>query len=122
MVAFSARGERGAAVVWSLALVCVVLMSGLIAAAVGVQAVARQRAATVADLSALAGAQAPDDRCAAAASAARANDAVVVACTLRGPDVIVTVRQQEPAFVGRVLAAFGRGAAYVEATSRAGPP
>ena len=108
--------------VWTLALVCVVLTAGALASAVSIQAVVRQRVAIVADLAALAGAQSLHEPCAAAQSAARANDAALVACALEGSDVVVTVRRPAPEFVQRVVGAFGGHAADVDATARAGPP
>ncbi len=115
------RDERGAAVVWTLALVCVVLTAGALASAVSIQAVVRQRVAIAADLAALAGAQSLHEPCAAAQSAASANDASLVACALEGADVVVTVRRPAPEFVQRVVGAFGGQAADVEVTARAGP-
>ena len=47
------RNDDGAATVWSLALIVVILLAGLVSAAVAVQASARQRLAAAADVSAV---------------------------------------------------------------------
>ena len=116
------RNERGAAIVWALALVSVLLLVGLAAAGVMAQAVARQRVATAADIAAVAGAQALDDPCACAERSARANGMELSACTIDGPDIIVDVTTPLPGVVGRLLAFLGRDAPPVSATARAGPP
>ncbi len=106
---------------WALALISVLLAAGALCSAVAIQAVAHQGAATIADLAALAGAQASGNPCLAAESAARANDAHLVACVLDGSDVVVTVARPAPEFVARVLAVFGGQPKDVEASARAGP-
>ena len=113
--------DRGAAVVWALALISVLLMVSSLASAVAVQAIARQRVATIADLAALAGAQTRGEPCRAADDAARANDAQLVSCALDGTDVVVTVRRPAPELVTRVIAALGGRANDVDASARAGP-
>jgi secretion/DNA translocation related TadE-like protein len=100
-----------------LALAAVLAVVGAVAAAVGAVAVARHRAASVADLAALAAA----DRalagqgvgCAAARRAADASAAVLVSCRVTGEiaDVVVTVR---PA---GALGSWGMARSH----SRAGP-
>ncbi len=116
------RGERGAATVWSLALVTVLLVFGLAAAAVGALAVTRQRAATVADVAAVTGAQALVDPCTEATAIVEANGMVVVACGFDGADVVVDVSTPAPPVVHRLLALLGRGVPEVRASARAGPP
>ena len=116
------RGDEGVALVWALALVSVVLLAGLLCAGVGVRALERARAGTVADIAALSAAQAPDDACAAAQDTARANAMEVSACVVDGDDVIVTVESPTAPFVARVLGLLGQPSSAVTATSRAGPP
>ena len=116
------REERGAATVWTLALLGVVLMVGAVSSAVAVQAIVRQQAATAADVAAIAGAQAIDDACGAASTSADANGVALVACSMDGADIVVTVRRPAPEFVRRVLALVGGSATDVSASSRAGPP
>jgi len=113
--------ERGVATVWSLALLAVVMIAGLLAAAVALQTIARQRASTAADIAALAAAQSLGDQCAAGASAAQSNGAALVACSVVGSDVAITVSYPTPSLVHRVLGMFGAQASGITASSRAGP-
>ncbi len=88
-------GDRGVATVYAC-LGCVLL---LVVTGLGVQltagVLARQRAETVADLAALAGAgkvlRGPDIACQAAVAVASANDAALESCSVTGADVLVTV-------------------------------
>lgn len=114
--------ERGAATLWSLALVNVLLLVGLATAAVGALAVTRQRAATVADVAAVAGAQALVDPCADAVAIVEANGMSAVSCALDGSDVLVEVRADVPPVVSRLLGLLGRSVPEVRASARAGPP
>ena len=114
--------ETGAAVVWALALVSVLLLVGLVSAAATAQVIARQRAATVADIAALAGAQASGDPCAAAEESAQANGMQLAECTVEGMDVVVDVASTPPAVVTRLLGFLGRVAMPVRESARAGPP
>ncbi len=114
--------EVGAAVVWALALVSVLLLVGLASAAATAQVIARQRAATVADIAALAGAQASGDPCAAAEESAQANGMQLAECTVEGMDVVVDVASTPPAVVTRLLGLLGRVAMPVRESARAGPP
>ena len=116
------RGDEGVALVWALALVSVVLLAGLLSVGVGVRALERARASTVADVAALAAAQSPDDPCGAAARAAGGNDMAVQTCSVQGEDVIVTVEAPTGPVVARLLAFLGQPPGPVTATSRAGPP
>lgn len=116
------RNDDGAATVWSLALIVVILLAGLVSAAVAVQAIARQRLAAAADVSALAAAQAIGEPCAAAARMAEANSAELVSCTFDGSDIVVALSSPAPEFVGRVLGFLGGEASDLRALARAGPP
>jgi len=115
-------GDRGAATVWTLALLGVVLLSGLVAAAMGAQAVARQRVSTVADVAALAAAQSVVDPCGEADRIARANRMTLLSCSPDGRDVILTVGSASPDLVRRVVGLLGHEPDDVTATARAGPP
>jgi secretion/DNA translocation related TadE-like protein len=108
--------------VWSLALVNVLLLLGLIAAAVGSLAVTRQRAATVADVAAVAGAQASVDPCAEAARIVAANGMATASCASDGIDVVVEVSAAAPPVVSRLLGLLGRSVPEVRVSARAGPP
>lgn len=116
------RRERGAAMVWSLALVNVLLLIGLVVGAVGSLAVTRQRAATVADIAAVAGAQAFVDPCTESARIVAANGMATASCASDGIDVVVEVSAAAPPIVSRLLGLLGRSVPEVRASARAGPP
>lgn len=116
------RSEGGAATVWALALVHLILVAALVSAAVGSLALTRQRAATVADIAALAGAQALTDPCRHAGAAAAANGMELLACATDGVDVVVTVRAPPPELIDRLTLVVGRTAGPVTASARAGAP
>ena len=111
------RGQAGSAAVLVLAACSVLVLLGAVAAALAAVGVARHRAASAADLAALAAAdralQGERSACDRARRAATAVGAEVAACRLDGDDAVVTVRV-EP--TGR-LAALGAASA----TARAGP-
>lgn len=105
--------DRGSATVWA-ALVATVLgavFGGVLL--LGQAVVARHRAAAAADLAALAAAatwaHGPQTACAAARRVARAQDAALGACTLRGEVAEVTARPVTGPFAPTI-------------TARAGPP
>jgi secretion/DNA translocation related TadE-like protein len=108
--------------VWTLALVQVLLLVALAIAVIGGIAVTRQRVATVADLAALAGAQALADVCSAASAVATGNGMAVASCRTEEDDVLVEVDGPVPAAVARVLALLGHSAPTVRQAARAGPP
>jgi secretion/DNA translocation related TadE-like protein len=110
--------DRGSATVWVLVLAAVL---GLVAAAsvlVGVAVVARHRAASAADLAALAAAgravTGDPSACATAADVARANAAELTACHV-GPGAIVEVE------VAIAVRLGGAGVHTAVGRSRAGP-
>jgi secretion/DNA translocation related TadE-like protein len=110
-------GERGAAAVLVLALAGVLALLGATGSALAAVAVARQRAATVADLAALAAAQraldGPAAACTRAAQLAAADDARLLRCTLTGDVAAVVVQVTPPGPIGRLGSAT--------AWARAGP-
>ena len=118
----ASAGDRGAAIVWSLSLVALLLLTGLMSAATAAQALARQHAALVADVAALAGAQSETDPCGRAAQAASANGVQLVRCEVDGVDVSVQVSAPAPEIVVRLLGFLGRPAEDVRALARAGAP
>lgn len=109
-------GERGSATVLAIALMGVLLTLG---AGLGLTAAtvhAHRVAASAADLTALAAAQAAVDgmsACSAGARLAAANDAWLVSCDLVGRIVTVTVRVRGPHWLGWGADLVGR--------ARAGP-
>lgn len=116
------RSDQGAATVWSLALILAILLTGAVCAAVGMQAIARQRLAAVADVSALAAAQATGDPCVVAARVAEANAAELVSCTVDGDDIVVSLGGPVPELVREILRLLGRESTDLSASARAGPP
>ncbi len=114
--------ERGAATVWALALVGLLSVTALVGAAAGELAITRLRVATVADLAALAGAQA-SSACAEAARIAGANGVTLEACAIDAAgDVRVRVRTGPPVLVQRLATLSGGTPSDVVAEARAGRP
>lgn len=117
MTAVRPRGDSGSATVVVLGLAAVLAVVASVAVAVAAVAVARHRAASAADLAALAAA----DRslrghavaCAAAARAATKGSAVLRRCSVDGDVVLVVAGVRPPGVLGR----FGE----VRAAARAGP-
>jgi secretion/DNA translocation related TadE-like protein len=116
------RRDEGVAIVWALALVSVLVVTGLLGAAVGERAIERQGAAAAADVAALAAAQSSGDPCGHARASAAANDVQLVSCTLEDGDVVVRVTRPASSMVRRLLALVGKAPADVMAVARAGPP
>ena len=86
-----AEGERGAATVWMLALLCVLMLALTGSLKLAQVAFARSAAATAADLAALAGAAQREHACVIANVVAAQNDARLLACEVQGMDVRVLV-------------------------------
>lgn len=115
----SAAGEERGSAVWLMPFVGVLVLLTLVLAFHGGALVTQRRAQAAADLAALAGAaalQAAGDGCAAAAATARHNGARLASCRVVGPggrELVVTVRRDGPAVLGRRV--------DVKAAARAGP-
>ena len=112
----SRAGQRGSAAVLGTVLVAVLMMVAVLVAAVGGAVADSRRAASAADLAALAGAsalQAGKDGCAAARSNARRNGARVSFCRVDGQDVTVHTERSTQRVLGRRFT--------VRAVARAGP-
>lgn len=111
------RGDAGVAGVLVLCLAVVVASCGAVLSSLGAVAVARHRAAGVADLAALSAAQralaGQGPACAAAARTADAAAARLVSCTLTGDVALVVAEVRPPGWLGSLGAARGR--------ARAGP-
>jgi secretion/DNA translocation related TadE-like protein len=109
------RGDGGSATVYVLALTALLWLAGLVVLLFAQVADARARAATAADLAALAGAShvLTGEACHAAAAVTRAQSAELNTCTVDGWDVrvLVSVRLKGP------LARFPPA----QARARAGP-
>ena len=110
------RGARGSATVLAAVLVAVLVVVLLLVVVVCGAVVDRRRAASAADLAALAGAaawQAGRDGCGAARSVARRNGAELGSCRVLGEDVLVETVARTPPVLGARLT--------VRARARAGP-
>lgn len=107
------RGQAGSATIYVLAFAVALTTLAVVVAGFAGVAVAKHRASAAADLAALAGASAPGDACAVAATTARHNGARVTDCAEQGSDVVVVV-----GIVAR--APFGLRP-LVRARARAGP-
>ncbi len=118
--------DSGLASVVAAALVAVLVVVAGAVLALGQVVVVRQRAATAADLAALAGASAvlrggvDAEVCDRAAAVARAGGARLEACEVAGADVVVEVSHPLPRLAG-ALVRWG-GADAVRVRARAGPP
>ncbi|MDQ6525156.1 flp pilus-assembly TadE/G-like family protein [Nocardioides sp. LHD-245] len=105
----TARDQRGAATVLTLAMVGVLLLVGAAAGVVGAIVVAQRRAQAAADLAALAAATSlagradhpGRDPCASAAEVAGDNGAELDSCRVEGRDVVVAVRVGGPRWLGQ---------------------
>lgn len=108
-------GDAGSATAMVLGLAAVLVLCGALATALAAVAVARQQAASAADLSALAAAsavlQGPEAACARARALALEAGAVLASCDVEGDrvDVVAQVRPSGP--LGRLGAASVRAAA-----------
>lgn len=108
--------DRGSAAVYVLAAAALVIAAGVAEAEVGAAVVARHRAATAADLGALAAASIAlrgGPACAVAERVAKANAARLSGCALVGVDAVVTTTVRPAG----IAAAWG----VAQVTARAGP-
>jgi len=108
--------DRGSAAVYVLAAAALVIAAGVAEAEVGAAVVARHRAATAADLGALAAASTAlrgGPACAVAERVAKANAARLSGCALVGVDAVVTTTVRPAG----IAAAWG----VAQVTARAGP-
>ena len=115
------RRERGAALVWSIVLIQVLMVVTMAGLAVSSVAMAHSRAASVADLAALAAAQSSDDACAAALLAAEANGARLADCRSQAEDVEVAVSLPVSGVPSGLLMLLGIPDGFLIERARAGP-
>jgi secretion/DNA translocation related TadE-like protein len=111
-----ARGERGAASLFAVACLSVLLMVGAALGVVAAMVHAHRAAQSAADLAALAAAaEVADggDACAVAGRIAAANGAGLEVCEVSGRDVLVTVTVDGPRWLGQ--------SGDLAAAARAGP-
>lgn len=112
------RGDqRGSATMWSLSIILVLAAALLLALALAAGVIQRHRAASAADLAALAGAgqlmAGPAAACGRAAEIARGHAAVLERCDVSGTSIAVEVSLAHEAggWVGRQVLAPARGRA-----------
>jgi secretion/DNA translocation related TadE-like protein len=108
--------QRGSASLLAVSFTAVLALVAVAVTTVAGAVTDRRRVASAADLAALAGAaavQAGADGCAAAASVARRNGAVLVRCTVAGQDVTVRAERRTPPVLGLAFT--------VRSVARAGP-
>ena len=112
----SRRGEAGAASLFAVACLSVLLLLGAALGVVAAMFAAHRSAQAAADLAAIAGASAAaegGDACGSAARIAAANGAALDSCAVSGREVAVTVEVSGPRWLGQ------SGDLFAEA--RAGP-
>jgi secretion/DNA translocation related TadE-like protein len=122
-------GEQGSATLLVLALSTVVVLIGAVLASLGAVAVARHRAASVADLAALAAASrvldGPGPACDAARSVAASSGGTLTECRLAGAIAEVTAQVRPPGRLGHLGSATARARAGPAGDGRVpavGPP
>lgn len=115
------RGDDGAAAVWAVSLTSLLLVTALAVACVGDVLAARSRAASAADLAALAAAPyaSSSSACRRAGEVARANGAELVACVVVDGEVEVAARV-DVADPWRRFVRLIAGGIGAEAAARAG--
>lgn len=109
-------GDRGAATVFAVSCLGLLLLIGAALAVVAAMVTAHRQAQAAADLAALAGAGTlgeGGDGCAAAAEIAAANHATLASCLVDGSDVVVEVLVTGPRWLGAT--------GDLAASARAGP-
>lgn len=111
--------DRGIATVWGAALMLVLLVVALVAMGVGGLVVTRSRAATIADLAAIAAAH--GSGCSGAGDLARSHGMQVGTCAVEGDDVVVEVVAPAPESLMRLATWLGVRESGVTARARAGP-
>lgn len=110
------RDQRGAATVFAVACLAVLLLVGAALGVVAAMVRAHRSAQSAADLGALAAAAAlarNRDACDSAASIATANGAKLTSCEIESQDVVITVEVAGPRWLGQT--------ADLTAQARAGP-
>ena len=115
-------GERGAATLLAAVLVTALALVATAGAVVGSVALRRSQVQAVADLAALAGAQAQGDSCADASMAVTVNGMVMLSCHVVDGDIRVEVAGGTSPTRARVLGLLGPPEPQVIASARAGPP
>ena len=109
------RSDDGSATVTVLALSCVLVLLALVLVALGVVAISRHRAASAADLGALAAArrvvQGEAAACAGAGRVVSAAGATMLTCRVEGTTALVSVRVVPEGPLGRLGGAHARAAA-----------
>lgn len=112
------RDDSGIATLWSIVLMYALLLGTLVSAVIGSIVITRMKAASIADLAAVAAVQ--EVSCDAAEQLVRANDMELSACSQDGPDVIVAVTAPPPAMLVRLTTMVGGSPPRITVSARAG--
>jgi len=115
-----ARPDRGSGTLLVLIAATVLLLASVISIGIVATVATHRRAATAADLAALAGAGHRGNECAWAAQIARAHDVQLDRCQIFGPDVAVEMSAPLPGLLGS-LAGDSSPGPRIRARARAGP-
>lgn len=114
-------GDRGSGTILAIGMMSVLFLAASVCWVLAAGFAAHQRADVVADLAAIAAAQAAGVDCAAAVRVATANSARVEECGRSGGDVVVRVSVDAPLLLARVADLAGAGPVRVAGAARAGP-
>jgi secretion/DNA translocation related TadE-like protein len=119
-----AIGDLGSATILGCALMCVCLVVGLAALALGELSAARAKLSSAADLAALAGADhlTSGDPCSAAERVAVLGGGRLAQCEVEGGDVMVTISGDPPGLVAKIVTMAGAEPPTIQVRARAGPP
>lgn len=114
----SGPDDRGIATVGVVALAYFLLLVAIVVGGLSSLVAARTKAATVADLAAIAAIQ--GSGCGAAAGVAEANDMSMTACESRGGDAVVEVTAPPPVMLMKVMDWLGQASPSIRVSARAG--
>ncbi|MBU6278506.1 MAG: hypothetical protein KGN78_04615 [Actinomycetales bacterium] len=120
MVTTVLRQERGSATVWAIALFALLLAVAMFGLTLAQAALARQRVAMAADMSALAAASSWRDQCERARAVAEANQTALLTCQITGGAAAVEVAIPAPDLVARLIRWSGHNPAPFIGRARAG--
>lgn len=111
------RDDAGIAVVWAAALTTMLVLAAFVVASVGSVIAARAKAASVADLAAIAAVQ--GSGCDTASWIAHANGVHLMSCEVRGSEVVVGVTAPPPLLLQRVTQLLGQPTPAISVVARA---
>lgn len=112
------RDDRGIAAVWAVALAYLLILVAIVVGGFAGVAAARMKAATVADLAAIAAVQGAG--CGSAAEVVEGNDLSLTACGAHDGDVVVEVAAPPPLMLIRLMDWLGQSPPVIRVSVRAG--